>query len=88
MKYIFISLLLGIILGMVFKKLPVQRITAPGLQVILFLLLFLMGIQLGQNKEVWKSLGGVGIITLIITFASMLGSILALKLLDFILKKK
>jgi len=76
MTYILVSLSLGLLLGVLFGKHPIQRLTSRGLPLLVLLLLFLMGLQLGQNSEVWESWSSVGITTLVITTCSILGSIL------------
>lgn len=88
MNYILISLVSGVILGVIFRKQPIGRITNPGLKLLVLLLLFLMGTQLGQNTKVWESAGSMSIAALAITVCSILGSIFAVKLYYFLVKRK
>jgi uncharacterized membrane protein YbjE (DUF340 family) len=66
--------------GIVPKKfMPwVGRFMTGGIMV----LLFLMGAQLGMNEDLVSSLGTMGLQAFIITVASIIGSIVAVKLVE------
>jgi uncharacterized membrane protein YbjE (DUF340 family) len=48
----------------------------------IMVLLFLMGAQLGMNEDLVSSLGTMGLQAFIITVASIIGSIVAVKLVE------
>jgi uncharacterized membrane protein YbjE (DUF340 family) len=58
------------------KKKKVIRINEKLTSVSIFLLLFVLGISLGQNREVLGNLGQMSIQVVVITSGAILGSVL------------
>ena len=68
---------LGIVLGFFFRKSTKSKTTVDKLtQVVIFLLLFVMGISIGSDKLIIKTLPTLGIQSLIITIGALAGSVL------------
>jgi uncharacterized membrane protein YbjE (DUF340 family) len=77
MIIILVLLSLGIVLGRILRNKPpslklIDRITMGSI----YLLLFLLGIGIGSNKEIVSNLSNLGITALIITAFALAGSIL------------
>jgi uncharacterized membrane protein YbjE (DUF340 family) len=77
MFFVLILLLLGILFGRLLRNKPlslklIDRITTWSI----YLLLFLMGISIGSNKEIVSNISSLGIKALTITAFSLTGSIL------------
>ncbi|MCM1532830.1 MAG: lysine exporter LysO family protein [Bacteroides sp.] len=67
----------GILLGFLFRRLPLlQKLDKPLLYVI-FILLFLMGLAVGGNPAIMESLPQIGGQALLLAVAGVLGSSLA-----------
>lgn len=85
---IIIALLLGLIIGwldILPKNLPSW--TDKGMILGLILLLFVMGLGIGSNQEILRSLNTLGLKAFLIAGASIFGSVLAvLSLKKYILK--
>ena len=88
MWFIFVSLILGFIVGALkkptntFKK-YINAVTF----IFITLLLFVMGISIGTNKDIIKDLGKIGLTSLTYAFFAVLFSILAVYLLTDVLFK-
>ena len=80
---------IGIICGYFFRKKDIRNITSRATTLLIWLLLFVLGIEVGSNKEVIENLTTIGIEALLITFFSTLGSCIAAAILwRLIVKKK
>lgn len=67
----------GILIGYLFRRLPLlQRLDKPLLYVI-FILLFLMGLAVGGNPAIMENLPRIGGQALLLALAGVLGSSLA-----------
>ena len=67
----------GILIGYLLRKhkkliKPVDKITMLSI----FLLLFLIGVSIGSNKEIISNLGSLGIIAVLLSSGAIIGSIL------------
>lgn len=70
-SFMIIGVLVGFFLNnKLFNKTPVV------ITVLIWLLLLLLGIEVGSNKELIKSLGEIGIDALLITIGAVAGSVL------------
>ncbi|MDD2564347.1 MAG: LysO family transporter [Salinivirgaceae bacterium] len=68
---------LGMILGYFFRKsTKIKGNTEKFTKYVIFLLLFVMGISIGSDKGIMKSLPTLGLQSLIITIGALAGSVL------------
>ena len=72
---------LGIGLGFVLRRTPVPAIMCHGIMPVVSVLLFLLGLKIGNNAELMCELPRIGLQGLMFTLAGTLGSLLALRLL-------
>ena len=72
---------LGIGLGFAFRRTPVPAIMGHGIMPVVSVLLFLLGLKIGNNAELMCELPRIGLQGLMFTLAGTLGSLLALRLL-------
>lgn len=85
--FIIISLLLlGVGVGYLFRNNNLKWISKL-IMALIWLLLFILGVEVGENEEIMKGLHTIGIEALIITVAAVLGSIIGAKLLWNWIKK-
>lgn len=70
----------GVILGYLFRGKKMKWI-GQVVMVLIWLLLFLLGVDVGVNQDIMNGLHTIGIEALIITLAAVLGSVLGAKLL-------
>ena len=86
--FIVISLMLmGVLIGFLLRKHPLKHLNAI-ITVLIWLLLFLLGINVGGNRTLIDSLHHLGMEALFITLGGTLGSILAASALWHIIRKK
>ena len=79
---ILIVLSAGILIGLMIVKRPkLHQFNNNLLNWAIYLLLFLLGISVGTNKEVIQNLGKIGYEAIAIAFASIAGSVLLSALL-------
>ncbi len=74
-------LLLGICLGFLLLHRNISRFMERGLSCIICVLLFLMGISIGSNDVLMRSLPQLGWHALLLTLAAIIGSVLCAALL-------
>ncbi len=67
----------GIAAGYLFRNFEQLRHTGKLITVSIILLLFLLGVSVGANKEVVNNLGTLGLQALLIAIAGTAGSVLA-----------
>lgn len=87
--FIVIGIMLsGIIIGYLLKHKRLNWISKV-ITILIWTLLFLLGIEVGGNKEITDNLHLIGLDALIITLGAVIGSIVGAKLLwDWITKDK
>lgn len=72
----------GILVGARFRRIPAESVKRRRLQqVSLFILLFVLGHQLGSDETVLLSLSKMGLLGLLITLIAMTGSFAAVYLI-------
>ncbi|MCE1198870.1 MAG: lysine exporter LysO family protein [Marinilabiliales bacterium] len=82
MTPILLSLLAGILLGLLLLRKPlVLKFSNRLFSLSVYMLLFLLGVSVGRNKEVMSNLGKIGYEALVIAVASIAGSVLLSTLL-------
>lgn len=75
--FIIIGIMLtGMIIGYLLRNQKLSRIH-QGITLLIWLLLFLLGIDVGGNETIIKGLHTIGIEAAIITLAAVIGSVLA-----------
>ncbi len=67
----------GIATGYVFRRIEGLRHTGKLITVSIVLLLFLLGVSVGANREIVNNLGTLGLQALLIAVAGTMGSVLA-----------
>lgn len=86
--YIIIGLMLtGMLLGFLLRKQKLSGIHKV-ITVLIWLLLFLLGIEVGGNQEIINGLHTIGLEAIVITVAAVLGSVTAAWGLWYVLYKK
>lgn len=70
----------GVFIGFLLRKKEMKRV-GQIIMVLIWLLLFLLGVDVGVNQDIMNGLHTIGIEALIITLAAVLGSVLGAKLL-------
>ena len=77
MEKVFIILAAGFAAGYILKdNHKIEKVSVLLVDIFLFLLVLAMGYSLGQNEEVIRSLASLGLDSVLITAATMAGSIL------------
>jgi uncharacterized membrane protein YbjE (DUF340 family) len=77
MEKVFIVLAAGFAAGYLLKDNPkIEKVSVVLVDIFLFLLVLALGYSLGQNEEIIRSLASLGLDSVLITAASMAGSIL------------
>ena len=77
MLTIIITMLTGILLGYIFRKKTILQNTEKSISLTIVLLLFIMGMSIGSNKQIIDNLGAFGWQAAVIALAATCGSILA-----------
>jgi len=81
-------MILGIGVGYIFRKRNLSFISKV-ITVLIWILLFVLGLEVGSNPQIVSNLGNLGLDALIITLGALLGSItLAALLWKFVNKTK
>lgn len=81
-------MILGTVVGYIFRSNKLGNISKI-ITFIIWVLLFLLGVEVGTNPDIIAGLGTIGVEALIITVAAVLGSALvALLLWSYIKKSK
>lgn len=81
-------MILGIGVGYIFRKRNLSFISKL-ITVLIWILLFVLGLEVGSNPQIVSNLGKLGLDALIITVGALLGSIILAALLwKFVNKKK
>jgi len=74
-------LLAGIVTGFLLSRIwPVNRFGDHVVRYLIFILLFLMGITVGMNREIINNISEIGVYSLFITLLSISGSIILAKI--------
>lgn len=86
--YIALSLMfVGIILGRIFQN-KIKFSLSPYIMVVICLLLAVLGVELGFNNELLSKFKDIGIVSLLISVLTVLGSCIAAKLFSNIIFKR
>ncbi|NLI72039.1 MAG: lysine exporter LysO family protein [Bacteroidales bacterium] len=81
-------MILGIGVGYLFRKRNLSFISKL-ITVLIWILLFVLGLEVGSNPQIVSNLGKLGLDALVITVGALLGSIILAALLwRFVNKKK
>ena len=80
-------MLTGMLLGFLLRKQQLSGIHKI-ITVLIWLLLFLLGLDVGGNQEIINGLHTIGMEAIVITLAAMLGSVTAAWALWYVLYKK
>ena len=81
-------MILGIGVGYIFRKRNLSFISKV-ITVLIWILLFVLGLEVGSNPQIVSNLGKLGLDALIITVGALLGSIILAALLwKFVNKSK
>lgn len=80
-------MLTGMLLGFLLRKQKLSGIHKI-ITVLIWLLLFLLGIDVGGNQEIINSLHTIGMEAIVITLAAVLGSVMAAWALWYVLYKR
>lgn len=89
MSNIFIFLLLGGIIGFVFRyHASFLEFASKASNITIFIMIFLMGLSIGLNKNIVLSLSSLGWQALVLSIGSILGSILLSSLVYIFVFKK
>lgn len=69
-------MLTGMLLGFLMRKKRLSRIHQT-ITILIWLLLFLLGVEVGSNEQIIKGLHSLGLEAIILTFGGTLGSVIA-----------
>ncbi len=79
----------GICMGYLLRKIAFLQKLSTGISVTIYLLLFLLGISVGNNETIMNNLGTLGLESFLIAFAGTMGSVIAAWMVyHFFFKKK
>lgn len=87
MLIVFGVLIGGIIFGVFLRKVNLKFLP-KAIMIIIWILLFILGIEVGSNPEVVRNLGTLGVRAFLITLAALAGSILCGYLLWIYIKRQ
>lgn len=76
MLSIFVFILSGVFVGYLIRKRTYIKQVGSIINVIIILLLFFLGIAVGNNKQIIESFASIGLEAFAIAFATTLGSVL------------
>lgn len=79
MLTVFFIMLLGVGVGVLVRKVSVFKRTNKIITLVIYVLLFLLGKEVGADERVLSSLSTLGIQALVITLGAVLGSALCAK---------
>ena len=88
MLFLILTLISGIVLGRIFRTKSLILKSNKLITPIVLLLLFFMGISIGNNKEIMANFPALGFQALIITFGALAGTIISAFLLEKLIMKK
>ena len=77
---IILVLILGFFLGRIFKDYSILKWSDKTVNILLYCLLFIFGLSLGQRKDLLENIGQIGVEISILTLAAMLGSVIVAKI--------
>lgn len=80
-------MLSGMLLGFLLRKKQLSKISRV-ITILIWLLLFLLGIEVGNNEQIIKGIHTLGLEAFILTIGGLLGSVIAAWILWKILYKK
>jgi len=80
-------LLIGVIFGYLLRKKKTLNINRP-IMTLICILLFILGVEVGENETILQNFDSIGIEALIITGGAVLGSILLSWLLWYFVQHK
>lgn len=80
-------MLSGMLLGFLQRKKQLSKISRV-ITILIWLLLFLLGIEVGNNEQIIKGIHTLGLEAFILTIGGLLGSVIAAWILWKILYKK
>lgn len=84
-----ISLLLGLIIGIIFKGLKKhEKILDICITAALYVLLVFMGLKIGSDDNIFNNLGTIGFNSFILAISVIIGSIFFTRLFEKILGRK
>ncbi len=72
---VFFVMLTGIVVGIGLRPYPIGRHAGLLVRLVIFVLLFLLGREVGQNPRIVNNLDTLGLQALSITLAGVLGSV-------------
>lgn len=79
--YIALGLMfVGIFVGRLLQN-KISRSVSPLILIVICLLLFILGMELGYNDNLLSKIGSIGTISVVIALSSLLGSCVAAKIL-------
>lgn len=84
-----ISLVLGLLIGIIFKGLRKQEKTLDKcITAALYVLLVFMGLKIGSDDSIFNNLGTIGLNSFVLAISVIIGSIFFTKLFEKILRRK
>ena len=70
-------MLLGILVGVLSRYQPnIIKVSSKLTDISIYLLLLFLGISVGANEQVWKSLSTIGLTALTISLTGVIGSVI------------
>lgn len=82
MIYIFLPIIVGIAIGYLLRNRSIAKHSNKLLNIVIMLLLFFLGVSVGNNEQVVNNFGTIGIDAFILTVGGTLGSLLCAKLIS------
>ena len=76
---IFLSILVGILIGYLLKNYSIIKHSNKLLNIVIMLLLFFLGVSVGNNKDIINNFMSIGIEAFILTVGGTLGSLICAK---------
>lgn len=85
MQYVFLSIFIGVSIGLLLQRRgAVRRTIIRTMQPLTFVLLLVMGINLGTDASIWSHLGDLGLTAAVLAVFNIAGSILMSSLYQFL----
>lgn len=76
MLHIILFIIVGIVVGYIFRNKSFVKYVGSVLSVIIMLLLFFLGVSVGANEQVVNNFANIGLDAFILTVGATLGSVL------------
>lgn len=88
MFYVLLTMFAGVLVGWLLKDRKPVGLSGKAVSAVIWVMLFLLGAEIGMNRELLRSLSSIGLQALLFAAAGICGSVIASVLLYRLLFRK